>query len=495
MLRNAPSAYGDGLSTPAGSTRPSARAVSSAISAQRRRVPNSRLASDFVWQWGQFLDHDLDLTEAAFPAESFAIAVPIGDPFFDPSATGAAVIPMDRSVHEADRRGVRQQLNQITAWIDASNVYGSDRERAAALRTVDGTGRLKTSRGNLLPFNVDGLPNGGGPDPSLFLAGDVRANEQAGLTCMHTLFVREHNAWADLVRARFPSMTGDLVYETARMIVGAEMQAITYNEFLPVLLGRDALGPYTGYNPQVDARIANEFSTASYRFGHSMLSPTLSRLGPGNLPFVGGDLPLRDAFFAPSVLIDDGIDSLLRGLAHQAAQEVDTLVVDDVRNFLFGRPGAGGFDLASLNVQRGRDHGLADYNSLRRAYGLRPVRDFGDISSDPSVVRRLQRTYRSVDDIDPWVGGLAEDHVSGGLVGSLVREVLVDQFERLRAGDRFWYERTLPRNLLLMVQQRTLRRILIDNTGIQRDELPRSVFRVAGEEGSPTHDGRPEDCP
>ena len=63
-------------------------------------------------------------------------------------------------------------MNQITSYIDASNVYGSDDVRAAALRQNDGSGKLKTSHGNMLPFNVDGLPNAGGPDPTLFLAGD-----------------------------------------------------------------------------------------------------------------------------------------------------------------------------------------------------------------------------------------------------------------------------------------------------------------------------------
>ena len=135
----------------------------------------------------------------------------------------------------------RQQLNEITAWVDGSNVYGSNQERADALRTLDGTGKLKTSDGNMLPFNVDGLPNAGGSGPNLFLAGDVRANEQLGLTAMHTLFVREHNRLAEKIGAQRSNWDGDRIYEKARQLVGAQIQVITYNEFLPALLGKRAM--------------------------------------------------------------------------------------------------------------------------------------------------------------------------------------------------------------------------------------------------------------
>ncbi len=206
LLRIVDPDYGDGISTLAGEGRPSARAVSNAVSLQEESIPNTLGASDFLWQWGQFVDHDIDLTEGTDPPESANIEVPIGDPFFDPDGTGTEVIELNRSIYnESSGTGTdnpRQQLNEISAWIDASNVYGSDEERANALRTNDGTGKLKTSEGNLLPFNTEGLPNAGGPSDTLFLAGDVRANEQVALTAMHTLFVREHNRLAEEYASR-----------------------------------------------------------------------------------------------------------------------------------------------------------------------------------------------------------------------------------------------------------------------------------------------------
>jgi hypothetical protein len=476
LLRVCPEDYADGFDAPAGANRPSARAISNELCAQTHSVPNTAGASDYVWQWGQFLDHDIDLTGGATPAEPFNIPVPADDPQFDPYDTGTQTIGLNRSVYEKDAGHVRQQINQITAFIDASNVYGSDAARAGALRTNDGTGRLRTSAGNLLPFNVNGLPNAGGMhNPSLFLAGDVRANEQAALTAMHTLFVREHNFWAGII-GRLPWLGGDHVYALSRGIVIAEMQAITYNEFLPALLGPRALKRYRGYKRRVNPGISNLFSTASYRFGHSMLSPTLLRLDRFGNEIAGGHLALRSAFFNPQAITEEGgIEPLLRGMAAQRAQNVDTHVIDDVRNFLFGPPGSGGFDLASLNIQRGRDHGLASYNEARAALGLKRANGFDDVTSDVTLQGKLKGLYGNPDQIDAWVGGLAEDHVQGALVGPLVFAVVTDQFERLRDGDRFFYARA-GRSFRQFIDRQKLSRIIERNSGIRN--LQKNVFRV-----------------
>lgn len=475
LLRLTTPAYADGVGAPAGTWRAGARDISNAVAAQRPVVGDSGSVSDFVWQWGQFLDHDIDLTGPTNPAEPFNIPVPVGDPFFDPGGTGNQFIPLDRSVFVM-LQGVRQQMNQITAYIDASNVYGSDPVRAAALRTLDGTGRLTTSAGRLLPFNTDGLPNMPNSHADFFLAGDVRANEQVGLTALHTLFVREHNRWAVWFR-RDHRLSGDQIYERARAIVAAEMQAITYNAFLPILLGPNALSAYTGYDPTVNAGIANVFSTAAYRFGHSMVSPVLLRLKRNGKPIPAGHLLLREAFFAPEEIRRHGIEPLLRGLAAQAAQRLDTMVVDGLRNFLFGPPGAGGFDLAAMNIQRGRDHGLPGYNQVRIEFGLAPVDDFGDLNPDPVVQEQLQRVYDTVDDLDLWVGGLAEEPIDGALVGETFFAILTDQFERLRDGDRFWYQHYLPPSWVQVVESRTLATIIRDNTAIGA-ELPDDVFLI-----------------
>lgn len=479
LMRRMSVDYADGVSQMPAPNLAGPRVISNAVVAQSESIPNRRRASDFLWQWGQFLDHDMDLSETANPAEPAHVPVPAGDPSFDPSGTGTAVIDFTRSAYDhASGTGPedpRQQTNVLSGWIDGSNVYGSDATRAAALRTFSG-GLLKTSAGNLLPFNTTGLPNAGSTGPELFLAGDVRANEQVALTAMHTLFMREHNRLARQIAREQPHLGDEAIYQAARRMVGAEMQVITYREFIPALLGRE-LPAYRGYQPRLDARIMNEFSTAAFRFGHSLLSPTLRRLDSRGRTIAAGNLPLRASFFAPQEISRDGISPLLRGLARQVCQELDAFIVDDVRNFLFGAPGQGGFDLASLNIQRGRDHGLPRYNQARLAMHMPAKISFAAITSNANLQRRLASVYASPDDVDLWVGGLAEDHVSGAQVGELLSTIFREQFRALRDGDRFWYQRSLSSRELNLVQNVRLSDVIRRNTDI-RGEIPDNVFRV-----------------
>lgn len=480
LQRRVPADYSDGLSGLAGSDRASARAISNLISAQSDSVLNPMNASDMLWQWGQFLDHDIDLTDGVNPPEPANIPVPAGDPYFDPTGTGIATISLNRSIYDetVSEFSPRQQINEVTSWIDASNVYGSEEDRTNALRTLSGNGKMKVSDGDLLPFNVDGFPNAGGDSSTLFFAGDVRANEQLGLTAMHTLFVREHNRLADEIAFENPDFSGEEIFQATRKIVGAQMQVITYNEYLPALLGHHALDRYNGYDDSVDATISNLFSTAAYRYGHSALSPTLLRVDANGAEIDAGHIALRDAFFSPHKLAaQGGLEPLLRGLAQQVCQNIDPLVIDDVRNFLFGPPGSGGFDLVSLNIQRGRDHGLPSYNATRIALGLAAKSSFADISGDPEVQSRLAAAYENVDQIDLWVGGLAEEKLDGALVGELMFTVFKQQFEALRDGDRFWYQTTLNRRQTNQVENTSLADIIRRNTEIS-NEIGNDVFHV-----------------
>lgn len=514
LLRLAPNAYADGISTPTGgainSSLPSAREISNAVSAQPSLTPNSLGASDWVWQWGQFLDHDLDLSGGAPVAEPFDISVPTGDSFFDPNSTGTATIGLNRTISTGGSVGSpREQINEVTSFIDGSMVYGSDLARSEGLRDLSSNGLLRTSAGNLLPFNTTGLPNDNGPgltDATAFVAGDVRVNEQIGLTSAHTLFVREHNRIATDLGARLASdetalvdmrdsaiaaagnsvdNEADFIYQSARKLVGAQIQQITYQEFLPVFLGSSA--PTSGassYDPTINAGISNEFSTAAFRVGHTLLSPNIQLVDPLTGENIG-EVSLQDSFFTPSFFQTNSIENVLAGLAQQDAQEVDTLIIDDVRNFLFGQPGQGGFDLASLNIQRGRDHGLNDINSTRVALGLSAYDDFLDLTGgDDSLAFQLASEYNSIDDVDLWIGGLAEAHVNGGLVGETFNSILTDQFLRTRDGDRFFFTSELDHLLLLdsNFESTLLSDIILRNTNIA--SIQSNVFITAVPEPS-----------
>src|SRR5262245_42905995 len=281
-------------------------------------------------------------------------------------------------------------------------------------------------------------------------------------------------------------MSDEQIYQRARSLVIAEIQAITYKEWLPALLGAGALRAYRGYNPNVNPAIANEFSTAAFRL-HSSINDDVEFFDNNGRPItftyvndqgqavtVDGEVALFEAFSNPTLFKQTGVNGILKYAASTHAEEVDTQLVESLRNFLFGLPGHGGLDLASLNIQRGRDHGLADYNTVRAAYGLPRVTRFSQISSNPDIQNKLRQLYGNVNNIDLWVGALAEDHVPGTSTGPLIRAVIIDQFERLRDGDRFFFERTFFDGPLTALENRTLADIMADNTPI--NNLQNNVF-------------------
>ncbi len=446
----------------AGADRPGPREISNAVVQQHGAdVPNAKGASDFLWMWGQFLDHDLGLTEAG-TTEPASIGVPADDPVFAPGTT----IPFVRA--EPTETGY---ANQITALIDASMIYGSTEQTLQAMR-ADG-GKLVMTEDALLKFEGTNV-----------LTGDTRAAENVALMSMHTLFTREHNRMVDELAVRDPSLTDDELFHAARARIETLVQAVTYNEFLPILLGEGALGDYAGYDPTVNPQISLEFSTAVFRMGHTLLSSNLQLVAENGES--EGALSLREAFFTPSFVNENGIEDILRGGATQTAQEFDPMIVEDVRSFLFGAPG-GGLDLAAVNIQRGRDLGVPSYNELREAVGLEKVTSFDQITADTDLADRLEAIYGDVDLVDAWVGGLAEDHIPDGMVGETFAAVMIDQFTRLRAGDMFWSQGLgFSEEELDHLWNTRLSDIIVRNSAV--DDIQTDVFkamtRMAGTDGN-----------
>jgi len=442
--------------------RTNARKISNTVFTQTKNTPNDKKATDYLWIWGQFLGHDLGLV-GINSSEPVNIEIPAGDPNFSQS------IPFSRSNHE-DVAGTRQQINEQSSYIDASVVYGSDPTRAKALRSNDGSGKLTVGPGNLLPRNTRLFRNNpNNHDPLYYFAGDIRANEQLSLLAMHTLWMREHNRIAAQIKGSNAHLAGDQVYQVARRKVIALMQAITFNEFLPSLLG--LVPGYSGYDPKADASIANEFSAGFYRFGPSMVSGTLQRLDSNLTKISEGWSYLRDSFFRPDRLLEGGgIEPLLRGAARQVCQEINTEVVDDLRNSLSG-------DLVAINIQRGRDHGIPSYNDTRVALGLPALRTFSKISSDVEIVSKIISVYTAINDVDLLVGMLAEDHVAGAMVGETIHAGLLRQFLAIRGGDRFWYENIFSGSVLDEINNTTLSDIIKRNTDIS-SEIQDDVFHL-----------------
>ena len=381
---------------------PNPRDISNIVVDQVESVPNFLNASDWLWQWGQVLDHDFALNEASpeeppEPEDFTPIPIPDGDPVFpDGTELPFIRIPADEGTGTGGDNP-RQINNQITAFIDGSLVYGSDEERAEFLRVAKGSedfgkGLLKTDIGPngeaLLPqngLNEEGEPfpsaTGGGalfgpqnPDGLDFLGGDIRVNEQIGLTASHNLLVREHNRIATDLHKRLKAgddaalnekfdefeqeflyenpyasaaeAKDEFLYESARKVLGAEIQIISYEGFLPLLIG-DTLPDFTGFDSGVNPQVSVEYADAAFRLGHTLLTENLRRVDGNGIE----ETSLAESFFNPVNIQENGIDNLLTGLILQPSEEVDNQIVDGVRNFLFAA-GTGGLDLASVNIAR-----------------------------------------------------------------------------------------------------------------------------------------------
>lgn len=465
LLRTAPVNYDDGISSPAEANRPNPREVSNEVFQQNGTTKNSKKATGLFWLWGQLIDHDLDLSENN--NESLNIPVPAGDPWFDPNNTGTVVIPFHRSQFDpatgTSVSNPRQQLTDITSYLDGSCVYGSSQSRLDYLKGQDGY--LKVSQGNLPPFNDGSQPNADATGKALFVCGDVRANENLGLSSLHTLFVREHNFWVKELRDSVSNMGDDECFQRSKVCVEALLQSITYNEFLPLLLGKNAIPEYTGYDDSIDTTISNEFSTAAYRFGHTLVNSLVPRYTNELKSIPQGNLSLRDAFFASFHLCNGGgIEPLLIGYSNILAEEMDHFLINDLRNFLFGPPGAGGLDLASLNIQRGRDHGLATFNQARVAYGLPAITSFSELTSNPVLQTKLQNMYTHPDNLDLWVAGLIEEKYEDSMLGETFTKIIAEQFIKIRDGDRFWYENRLTPSQIEYIKNTKLSYIIRRHT-------------------------------
>ncbi|XP_050707515.1 chorion peroxidase-like [Eriocheir sinensis] len=425
-----PPEYGDGVSSPRlatdGSDLPNVRRVSLAHKNFSQRM--SSCFSVFQMCFGQFIDHDLTATPTVKgqngspitccdervlqdPSlrhpECFPITLPSDDPFY--SVYGHTCMEFVRSIPAGRCHfGPREQINQLTAFLDGSALYGSTREQVDALREFKG-GLLKMQ---VTKEGFELLPITKGEEDA---CNDRKENSQ-GRFCFHS-----------------------------------GTPGITYNEFLsgvlgPLLVKELELSPlkgrsfFTGYDDTVDPGVASEFSTAAFRFGHSMIPPHFYQKDNSGKYSAQ---EINDIIFHPFHMYDnDGMNSVLHGALAQSIGAVDNAFTSQITGKLFQRKKQLGLDLVALNLQRGRDHGLGGYIKARQACGFPAVKSFDDLRDifNAETLAMIRTLYRSVDDIELFVGGLSEKPLPGGLVGATLGCIIADQFSRAKIGDRFWYE-------------------------------------------------------
>ena len=515
-----PAGYDDGISrarwrSVTGQALPSPRLISVMV---HQDVSNMhRRYTMMTMQFAQFLDHDItltpisrglqdailncrdcDSTQSVHP-ECWPIPIPSNDPFFprvDVRTGRPLCMSFTRSLAGQQRLGPREQIDQNSAYIDASHIYGGTPCEARRLRSFTG-GRLNATvspfRGKELLPQTSRQAECQSSSRLCFEAGDVRAAENPGLSTLHTAFLREHNRIVGQLQAVNRNWDDERLYQTGRRITNAIWQHVVYNEYIPRVLGWNAVnlyglnllseGYFEGYDANCNAGIFNEFASAAYRFGHSLVRPFYPRIDANFQE--KQNIPLRNGFFNSEMLMEiQAIDEVLRGMFVTPMENLDQFVTGEVTNHLFETRNVpfSGFDLASLNIQRGRDHGLRPYNEYRASCNLKRAINFEDLGREmtPQVIERLKQVYASVDDVDLWTGGLMETPLQGGLVGPTFACIIGNQFRSLRRCDRFWYENNnqagrFSEAQLAEIRKVTLARLICENSDTI-SEVTRSVF-------------------
>uniref|UniRef100_A0A8D9FEH5 Peroxidase n=1 Tax=Cacopsylla melanoneura TaxID=428564 RepID=A0A8D9FEH5_9HEMI len=527
-------AYDDGLSTPRGSSRsrplPSPRAISVGMTIDEDRPDrHSTLA---LMQWGQFVFNDMAhtvtshmfntgstincCTPEGFPVSPrhshsacFPIEVPKKDPFY--AKFGRTCMNYVRSVAALRQDcsfGPLDQLNQATPVLDASMIYGTSDEVTASLRSFT-SGKL-LNNGNFLPQSstpeTDCQIRDSASVNVCYASGDSRVNLNPHTTVMYTLWMREHNRIADQLARVNPQWSDERLFQESRKLVGAMIQHITYNEFLPLVLGgkysrRRGLALFARnsgysdlYDEFIDPSVSNAFATAAAKFTNSLMSGQIELVAEDRSSTDNSIIELKEHYNSPSIMESgDNFDNLIRGLATQSGQKMDTKYSKAVTQFLYSDDSNYGLDAISLDIQRGRDHGLPGYNAYRTFCGLKPASSFEDLQDTipKASIAKLKSLYKKVDDIDLIVGGISEAPQDGAVVGPTFRCILAEQFIKTRAGDRFFYDNpgqpsSFSKRQLDEIRKANLARVMCDNSD-HVATMQKSVFIKPGPENKLFH--------
>ncbi|XP_014367783.2 peroxidase isoform X1 [Papilio machaon] len=511
------------------------------ISAQGNLLPNPRETSlkifpsknylDPKWtlntmQWGQILAHDISLTastsiidtpsptccnnEGQYTSESdsnrFCAAIPIPRTKNSYSADARQCFDFVRTVTTNDTGctaagAPSYPINENTCYLDLSLIYGVSDNQSKSLREGKGGRMLTVERnGGVWPPQAANAQETCTPsipaNDTCYVAGDPRINQNPELAVLQTMLLKEHNRKADTLSQMNGRWDDDKIFQETRRIIIAMYQQINYYEFLPILLGRDNMlenkiiyedptDYINDYNNEISAGITNEFTTAAFRYFHTLIRGRLDIVKENrNLERT---LRLSDWYNRPSVIEEpDAFDGLARGLSYQPEDKADQYFDEETTQYLFRGNSTKGSDLRAIDIQRGRDHRLASYVALRRYCGLSVPKTFDDLSEyiSKSNIKKLKSLYKLVDDIDLTVGGALEKHARGALMGPTYLCISLIQFYKIRTGDRFFYENGNNKNIAFTPSQlatirkgSSLARLVCDN-GINIKSMQPRAFEL-----------------
>jgi hypothetical protein len=459
-------AYADGIGAPARPSGTNVRVISNVLSKQSEVVPEPLGFNDMA-AWWLFHVH-LDIALGGQGEDSVPIAVPLGDDPFDLAGTGTEEIAFRRSLSTVELGGsteTREIFTFPTAYLDADPIY--QRDLAGNLAVRSGSGGLmelqQAANGeDVLPSvaYIQSIKPGSLPDLPPFVA--TTFAPFPGGVAIQTMLVREHNRIARALDALQPGRKtvvdlpvdpkadpeayDEALFQLARKILEAELQAITYDEVLPAI-GVN-IPPYEGYDPDLFPATSLEFAGGPLRL-ETMLNRFAPRLDADGASIPSGPVDstavLQPGGTYPEYL-QEGMDPILRGMLVTPARQYDLLLDEGLRSAdpeqFFGVAGDLN-DLMATHINRGRDRGLPAYDKIRSALGLSPVTRFADITNDTQLQVDLASVYSSVSDIDPIVGMLAEDRVAGSLFGPTALALYEAQFTTVRDADRFWYQHAM----------------------------------------------------
>lgn len=453
-------------------------------------VKNSYGTNEHHQFFGQFIAHDISQARPGTPGVNEVL--PVDLPF-----------PLTRDAYELDEYGVRQTVTKTTSYIDLSAVYGKSEEVLNLLREVDSAKLLMNTVDNRLPTILE-VAAVHGADPAeltpLFAAlpvpptfpatGDERAFQSPQLLSIQTIWARNHNWHVDQLEEKHPDWTTEQVFQAARALNEAEFQHVIYSEYVTELFGEDSLGAYAGYSANVDPSVINEFTTVSNRFGHDQASESLDVIDEsGNVLF--NKTLAESVALGPAALSDnEALDAWVRGQLSQSSQEIDGKMVSSAGKVPI-LPGIE-LDLRALDVLRGREHGVGNYNALREGLGLAVYASFDEFAAannvDAASLEILKSLYGDdISKLDSIIGGLLEKDAAGSQLGETFTILGVMQYENLRTGDRFFYEERFKDSpeLLEMIKSTSYADIIARNTDI--DYVYHDAFaahdRIGGTDG------------